>query len=271
MKVHRLLAALLLTTAFAAGRSSADAVAIPENASVDGVLDALHQRGEGLKTFSADVEMTTTSLALGDAFTRAGTVRLSEDGPDTKFRITFDSKKENGRRVAEKIEYLLSGETLIDRTYETKIEVRRPLHRPAEKTGEKLDLLNLDGPFPLPIGQKREDVLKRFEVKQVAAAATDPAGTPAGTVHLLLTPRPQTSLAREFQAVDVWVDRATALPRRVETLDSAGNTLKTTDLTGVKVNAPLPPDAFALPPIDESAWQVTVQPADQPDAAAPAS
>ncbi len=262
----RLLCLLTLLVGLSAPALRADAMSIPAGATVDQVLDALHARGEGLKTLSADVAMTTTSLALGDAFTRAGTVRLLDSGADTKLHITFETKQENGRRVAEKIEYLLSGETLIDRTYDRKIEVRRRLHRGDRKAGEKPDLLNLDGPFPLPIGQKREDVLRRFEVKKIDPADADPAGT----VHLLLTPRPQTPLAREFQTLDVWVNRADALPRRVETLDSAGNTVKTTDLTDVKINAPLPPDAFALPPIDEKAWQVTVQPADAP-ADAPAA
>ena len=248
MKLGRLLAALLLLSAI----SAAPVDPLPADATVPAVLDALHARGKGLRTLSADVAMTTTSLALGDAFTRTGYVRLLDDPADPRLRITFEAKQENGRRVADRIEYLLSGGTLIDRTYGRQIEVRRQVRR----SGEKVDLLNLDGPFPLPIGQKPEDVMRRFEVKKLAAAAADPADT----IHLQLTPRPDTPLSREFQTVDVWVSRADALPRRVETVDAEGNTVKTTDLTNVKLNQPLPADAFELPKIEAGAWQITEQP-----------
>ena len=85
--------------------------------------------------------------------TRTGTAIYQATAPgEARMRITFDQRIQEGAVQAQKIEYLLAGGWLIDRNYTRKIEVNRQVLRP----GEKVNLLKLgEGPFPLPIGQKK--------------------------------------------------------------------------------------------------------------------
>jgi hypothetical protein len=222
--------------------------ALSVDSSVEQVLDALDRRGRDLRTMTATVKLAERDAALGDKTSRSGRFWLENraDGSQ-RARVLFDRKDANGRATEEKIEYLLDGGKLIDRNYTRKIEVTRVILRP----GEKMNLLKLgEGPFPLPIGQRREDVLRNFEVTRVAAK---PDG-PGSSVHVRMDPKSGTSLARRFKAVDVWVGTDDELPRRIETLDSNETTVTTTDLTDLKINGPVTDADFRLPPIDDK-WE----------------
>src|SRR3954452_11354765 len=129
---------------------------------------------------------------------RTGQVWYQQRGPgDARMRVTFDQKSDSaGKKITpERIEYLLDKGWLTDRDYQKRIEVRRQVLRP----GEKINLLKLgEGPFPLPIGQKKEDVKKLFDVTRVKPAADDPPGT----VHLTLKPVKGSQFAKKFKAID---------------------------------------------------------------------
>ena len=127
------------------------------------------------------------------------------------------------------------------------------------KPGEKLDLLKLgEGPFPLPIGQKKEAVHEQFDVKKIAPSKDDPKDV--ATVHVQLAPKPGTQFERKFETIDVWVDAKTHMPARIDT--AQGETVRSTLLTNFKVN-PEPPlrDAdFTLPAIDKAKWDLHEEP-----------
>jgi outer membrane lipoprotein-sorting protein len=219
----------------------------PES-TIDQILDALDARGQGLTSFVANVKLTDTDAGLGDASSRTGKAWY-QAGESPRLRVTFDKREANGRVTDEKVEYLLKGPDLIERTYRTKSQVTHHVLRP----GEKLNLLKLgEGPFPLPIGQKKEDVHAMFEVKKIEPKP----GDPANTVHLQLIPKPNTRFERKFKTLDVWVDQTDAMPRRIETLDRNETSVRTTDLSDVKVNAQLSDSDFNLPAIGTD-WNLT--------------
>lgn len=139
------------------------------HATVDQVLDALDQRGRGLKDFSAKVSITQGDPTVSVS-TRTGQVWFQVKGiDDGRIRVTFDKQIEGKITRDEKLDYLLDNGLLIDRNYRKSSETRRQVLKP----GEKINLLKLgDGPFPLPIGQKKEDVYKLFDVKQIARRRT---------------------------------------------------------------------------------------------------
>ncbi len=181
---------------------------------------------------------------------RQGKVWYQKTGPqDARLHIVFDTRASGeDKPVKEKVEYSLDKGWLVDRNYKKRIEVNRQVLRP----GEKINLLKLgEGPFPLPIGQKKEDVHRLFSVNKVAAKP----GDPANTVHLQLTPNPGTQFERKFSGIDVWVDLATHFPRRIETLDKNQTTSRTTDLDKVQVNGAVQDSDFALAAIKEDEWQ----------------
>lgn len=235
----------LLSFGCAATTRAAD---ITKDSSIDEVLDALDARGQGLNSFTADVKLIESDSATGDSATRTGKV-LYESAPNSRIRVTFDKREANKKITEDKVEYLLSGADLIDRTYRTKTQVTRKILKP----GEKLNLLKLgEGPFPLPIGQKKEDVHSNFDVKKVEPKKEDPQNT----VHLLLNPKAGTRFAKRFAALDVWVDLKDHMPRKIETLDSNQSTIRATELTNVQVNPKLSDADFTLPKVSANEWQL---------------
>lgn len=217
--------------------------ALTPDSTVDEILDALDARGRDLKSFVADVSLKEEDVTLANEVTRRGRASYQDQGDGrARLRVTFTERDTGSRVFDEKLEYLLEGGWLIDRDYQRKIEVRRQV---LEK-GERIDLLRLgEGPFPLPIGQKKEEVHEQFEVTKIKPARDDPPGT----VHVRLTPKPDSQFARKFDEIDVWVDTKTNMPARIDTVQ--GETLRQTELTKFTAN-PKPPlkDAdFQLEPI----------------------
>jgi len=230
-------------------------VAQGQQAGVDPILDALERRGRDLQSLHADVTLTETDAALGGTTSRSGWFALQNraDG-STRAHIVFDRKTVDTKASSEKIEYLLDGGKLIDRNYSRKKQSTRTILRP----GEKMNLLKLgEGPFPLPIGQKRQDVLEQFDVQKIALASDDPPGT----VHLQLTPKERTALARKFKTIDTWV--ANDLPVRIKTLDRNESTERTTDLANLQINPPLKDADFELPKIDDK-WDIVEESFQEP-------
>src|SRR5882672_10422431 len=218
------------------------------------ILDALNARGQGLKDFTADVSMAETDALNGETTTLMGKVWYQAKGDgDARMRIVFDKKLFGDKpQAGAKVEYSLDKGWLTDRDYKRKVEIRREVLKP----GQKLNLLKLgEGPFPLPIGQPREEVLKMFEVKKIESKQ----GDPEGTVHLELAPKPNTEFARKFKKIDAWVETKTSFPRRIATLDKSEAETRTTDLTNIQVNFGLKDDAFVQEKIGEGWTQKSEQ------------
>lgn len=214
------------------------------DATVDQVLDALNEVGKGLKDFSADVTLKETDTTLGDTTSQKGIAVYQKKGDgDARMHVVFNTKQQGKKIINSKVEYLLDNDWLTERNYEHKTEVRRQVLRP----GQKIDLLKLgEGPFPLPVGQSPESVQKQFTVAKIPA---DAKNDPPNTVHIQLTPRPETPFARKFKTIDVWVDTQTAMPRRIQTLDINQTTQRTTDLKITALNKGLKEGDFTLEPV----------------------
>lgn len=222
------------------------------SSSVDAILDDLKQRGVQLKNFTADVNVTDTDTSTQLSTSNAGHVVFeNQPGGGGRIRVAFNSRTVNGLTQADKHEYILDGQWLIELDYKNQKFIKRQVLAP----GQKLNLLKLgEGPFPLPIGQDKADVYAQFDVKKIAAAD----GDPPGTVHLELTPKAGTQFARKFQSIDVYVDTTTAMPVRIDTLDPAG-VQRTTELTKIKVNVDLPKGTFDIPP-ETKDWSQVEEP-----------
>ncbi len=220
-----------------------------ESSSAD-VLDALDLVGQGLKDFDAKVTMSEEDNVSGADSKRVGRVWYRKQGEENaSVHVVFDRRIVGSKAQDKKVEYLLAGPWLTDRDYDRRVEIRRQVIKP----GQKINLLKLgEGPFPLPIGQKREDVLAVFDVKKIPAAKDDPAGA----AHLELSPKKGTSFDRKFKTIEVWVDGKSHFPVRIATLDKNETTTRTTDLTEVRVNPGLKDSDFELTKIDGK-WDST--------------
>lgn len=232
----------------------ADVAAVGE-LTIDQILDKLDQRGQNLEAFDARVEMTETEVALQLGSTRAGRVwfqRTDAQGGG-RLRVNFEKKLTGDTLADDRKEYLLADGWLTDRDYVKRIEVRRQVLRP----GEKMNLLKLgEGPFPLPIGQKKEEVKRHFDVRKIAPAK----GDPAGSIHLVLKTKPDSSFAGKFKAIDVWIDPKTDMPVRIDTIDPKENDQKSTVLKNVRINPQIGDADFKLEKIDEGNWKSHEEP-----------
>jgi len=257
MRICSVIFAFVMTTAtFADAPADIANRTLTNQSSVDEILDALDARGKGFKSFSADVKLEETTTDMGNTTTRFGTVIYQDQGDGrARIRVSFDRVQHNGAKpVEEKLIYELIDGKLIERNYKTKSQVTQQVTRP----GEKLDLFKLgQGPFPLPIGQPKEEVHKQFAVKKIDP---DKENDPPNTVHLQLTPNPDTRLARKLKTIDTWVEVKTHMPIRIGTRDHNETMDRTTDLSNVKVNPNLTDQDFDLGKLPDPNWNVTDQP-----------
>jgi hypothetical protein len=232
------------------GTVNTDPAALAPDSSIDEVLDALQARGQNLKEFVADVQLTNTDITMDDSTKRVGTVwyQVKSEG-DARMHIVFDKVIAGDKTRNDRKEYLLEDGWALDRDYRAKNEVRYQIARP----GEKMNLFQLGkGAFPLPIGQDKSEVHSLFDVSRVPGDKDDPPAT----IHLQLKPKAKTDFERKFSVIDVWVDVVTKMPVRIATKDRNETNEQRTDLTNVKVNPKpgLTDEKFTMQPIDENGW-----------------
>jgi outer membrane lipoprotein-sorting protein len=234
--------------------AGAAAAAAPGALTLDDVLDMLEKRGQTLDSFVANVKMTEAD-SKGFEETRLGKVWYQRlEGGKARIRVSFTERQDGKRKGSEPKDYVLDPNgRLTERDHTKKIEIKRQVIKP----GEKMDLFRLgDGPFPLPIGQKKEDVKKQFEANIEKPTKDDPPGT----IHLVLKPRTGTPLKKQFSAIDVFVDPKTQMPARIDTADAKGDQGRTTVLEEMRVNEKLVDTDFELKEITDPTWNIREEP-----------
>lgn len=253
MRSFALFICLLISVA-----ARAELAGIVPDADLDAILDALNARGKDLKDFTADVALHTIDNKTGEDSAQLGKVVFQKkpDG-DSRIRVSFDTKETetgDGKRIKQKqrLDYVLDNGWLTDRDYQKKLEVRRQVLKP----GQKMNLLKLgEGPFPLPIGQDKEEVKKQFDATRIPSANDDPKDT----VHVKLAPKKGSQFEKKFKQIDVFVDTKSAMPRRIDTSEKSGQT-RSTDLTNLKLNTGAADSDFTLESIDNAGWNRREEP-----------
>lgn len=216
-------------------------------ADVNAALDALHDSGVNLKSLAADVALTSTD-DLGTKTTKNGRFVMQKlpDG-DTRIRATFTETIRGNQKFDEKHDYLLQGPDLIDRDYAAKKQTVTQVHAP----GEKIDLFKLgEGPFPLPIGQTRDEVLKQFTVQE------EKPKDPNALAQLKLISKDGTDIKKKFEWIRVSIDKTTKLPNVITTASPNEVDINTATLTNIRVDNAVNDNEFKLEPIKESEWNL---------------
>lgn len=147
-----------------------------------------------------------------DAATKKGEIWYQRAKPVARFLISFSERLGPGGRVDKWDEkHLFDGCWYVEVQSRTKTFTRREVRRPDDpgdpyKVGQ--------GVFPLPFGQKKEDILREFDVRRLPPTESDPPNTD----HLKLVPRAGTRTGQSYKELDFWVDREgpnAGLPTRV--------------------------------------------------------
>jgi hypothetical protein len=181
-----------------------------------------------------------------DAVSKIGELWYLEGEPVAQFLIHFASKITGGRKDKIDERYLFDGEWYTELNGRSKSYARRQIRRSNDpgdpyKVGE--------GVFPMPFGQKKEDILREFEVVRIPTTDVDPPNTD----HLRLSPREGTRSGRHYKTLEFWVSRegpTAGLPIRVKVAKKDGtgvvNSFITITFSDVSLNSGLSSGLFQI-------------------------
>jgi hypothetical protein len=251
-----------------AGDASSDAAPQPAErggvrfADAGALLDAVEGVAAGMRDFRSAVTVETTDDVTGDTERRMGQVVLVQDTgkPETRrFAVVLEKFIDGSGRADDRpVRYVYADGWLTEADFRERTLVRRQLARP----GERYDPLKPgEGPVPLPIGQRREDVMRRFEAS--LADSPESASLKRVTepmVGLRLRPRPGMA-DRDLVEATVWYDAQSLVPRGVEARRRNGRT--TVILRNAEVNGGLDEPQRALLSLATGAtegWRVDERP-----------
>jgi len=282
-----LLAAAPLVTACQSEPPSPPSAADYENAGE--VLTALEDADDDLRTFTSSIAYTTI-VEVGYSITRttgeiAFAADTNQDGtPRRRFAVHFVDKW-SGDRYSDgpetKQTIAFDGRWLWD-VLHSQHQINK---REVVPEGETIDPFELgDGPFPpLPIGQQKDDILRRYDVALVPATESlepDPELDPefederfeinlanqlvsfaTGSVQLRLVPKNRDGDAR-FSEIRLWYkpdEKGRLLPRMSRTVDTnSGNVSIVQLMHPLKVNAPAREELLTIDAPD--GWTVSETP-----------
>ncbi len=225
----------------------------------DAWLRRIEAAGEGVKALHAEVRYDRNNGLTGSKQRRFGHLSY-QAGPPSRFAVYFDRLLTGRRSEKEEKWYIYDGRWIVERIEGEKVFIKHRVVRPEGESGEgeARDPLALgEGPFPVPVGQKREEILRRFEVSVLDASADDPENT----VRLRLTPRAGHRI--DFTSIDLWYDRDTLLPRRVLALDDVSQDEVIVELLDPKVNDEVDESVFdtrAPSERGERGWREEINP-----------
>lgn len=242
-----------------------------EHTTANELLLALETAGNSIQTLTADLRYSRrlNELEGGETQVRTGSLMFrtrpvsnpapaqpadvkNPDAPAVRreFQIDFVRLEIDGKARDDLQTFIFDGEWLVERYPDQKEIHRRQVVAP----GQIVDPLAIgEGPFPIPIGQKRDRILDRFDAYLADAGdGWGSAGRPNwidSVYQLILVPKRGTDEARQYRMIRLWYVKDSLLPRMVRA-EEANDSLTEVLLLNVETNRPLPAGAFdtVLPP-----------------------
>lgn len=247
---------------------------------VDELLAALETADAQLRTLQADIMYDREFAVLGDRQIRQGRLYYQDDGPGAapdaprsrRFGIRTTTLQVGASIQDEVRDLVFDGRWLIERVPAEKQFIKRRI----VADGQKFDPLRLgEGPFPLPIGQKRADILRKYVAKLLPAEQDVTANGEtetdterlkkfvAGSYQLQLTPRPELLESEELRDIRLWYRPstpepgapATLLPRMARTVNRAQDVMLV-QLVNVRLNQPVDATVLDTTPPTGDDWKI---------------
>jgi hypothetical protein len=184
------------------------------------MLRKLEAAGKKTASISAELDFFVDMPQVGDTERRTGTVcfQNATDSTPAKFLIHFDTIAAGKAKPSKEIvDYAFDGEWFTARKEKIKQMQKWQIAPP----GESVNPLQLGkGPFPIPFGQKAEDVVKYFEPTLVKP---NEKADPPNTYHLKLVTRKQHKQDFTVRWLEMWADADTDLPVKIVSEDKSDN------------------------------------------------
>jgi hypothetical protein len=229
------------------------------DAELDALLTRLEAGAKDLTSFAAKITYEKEEALLARTETRTGEIIYRIDGEKKAFAVLFDKRIIGSRLETRLYHYVFDGRWLAEIDHENKQFIKREIVPP----GKVLDPLKLgEGPFPLPIGQAKADVLARFDVTRLEVPKEGLLKSLQNVDGLLLTPKPNVPEARDYQRVEIFYDRATSLPVGINAVET-NDDRKTVRLTDLQRNPAM--DKAMLKKLDIAepdarTWRIDIRP-----------
>ncbi|NOX59677.1 MAG: hypothetical protein GXP29_12595 [Planctomycetes bacterium] len=235
----------LLLPLIALAQTAPDEKTPPESnsAEVDNILSRLEQAGKDINSIQCRVTFKTEDRLNITETTRYGVIKFKRSKPHPMFFVSFDKTIADDIVLRDKVWYLFRDRWLIEANSKSENRIDREILKP----GETADFFDMDkAPFPMPFGQKKEQILKNFHVKLMPPQVGDPEGVD----HLLCRPRPESILSRDYGRLDYYVSRTLNLPLRIIVEDASGTNVKVANFEGLtkkNINQNMPDSTFTMP------------------------
>lgn len=213
------------------------------------LLDRMDEAGRKIETLQAQFDYELNQTLYEDVQNRKG--ELLFRAPNLlSFEFT-DRPRET---------FVFDGRILYHKKEATKQLIIWEIRRPEEPALDSFELGKT--PLPMPFGQKKEAVLKHFDVARDAAEETRDKEKRS---VLVLKPKKDTPLAETYTAIALWVEAKTFLPTRARFWDTSEN-ITTIDFHRIETNKKVDAKMFARPDVPED-WEI-IHHAKEPEAEA---
>jgi len=254
------MALFIAVSSSAAARSSTQSATttstrIAVDPAVDRILERLEKRGDGVDTLSAEIHAVFTDVVADDEQTKIGKLWFRRDKPNPKFKVAYDQSIYDGIEVNEPHSYLFDGRWLTERHDKTKTFIRREI----VAEGEKIEPFRIGkGPFPLPFGQKKAEILEHFAVSLLPRAPKDPPGTE----HLKLIPHKHSPMAEKYVELHFYLDPKIDLPVKVVSHQQRPGSNEVDEIMAVtfkdiRINLDVPDSVMTIGKPTEKDWHVS--------------
>ncbi|MCA9271725.1 MAG: hypothetical protein KDA31_01635 [Phycisphaerales bacterium] len=261
--VRTLVAVLLVISA-----TLARGQAVGGFADLSELLDALETADANIEKLSAKILYEREYALAGDLQTRDGSVSFvvnekPEGGKSRAFAVVFDTTIIGERSEPDGRTFVFDGQWLTERIPEEKLVLRRQVAPP----GADFDPLKIgEGPLPLPLGQKKADILANYNAEMLAPSEgiehrEDLVKFTNGCAQLMLVPNEVRAPKDDFEEIRLWYvkDERGLLPRMAMTLNKTGDEV-VVRLWGVKLNDEAEIDEADFDDEIPEGWDADIQP-----------
>lgn len=192
---------------------------------IDAILTALEARSNGLRDIRCKIKFIEEDQLNLTTRTKEGEILFRMAEPNPQWAMYFSYTEVDGLPY-KKQWYLFDGRWL----YQAFERTRQITQQEIAAAGEKRDMFDLDeAPFPVPFGQKKDKILRNFDVTLAVAKKGDPPGCD----HLVCIPKKDSRLAEKYASVEFFILRDLHLPIRVIVTKKGGYEVMRADFPGL--------------------------------------
>jgi outer membrane lipoprotein-sorting protein len=202
------------------------------------VLDKMDAAGKEFKTIRAKFDYELNQTLYEDVQKRKG--ELLYQAPNL-LRFEFADRPQET--------FVFDGRVMYHKKDATKQLILWEVRLPDEPAVDSFELGKT--PFPLPFGQRKTAVLKHFTVSR---DAKEEAADKEKRAVLVLVPKKDTPLARDYAKILLWIETKQYLPTRARLVDTSEN-VTTVDFHHIDSNKDIDAKSFVRPSVPDG-WEI---------------